>query len=254
MRRQIKEFIGVCAKTLPIRGPIYEFGSRQMDGQIGYSDLRPYFLEHKYIGADYIAGPGVDMVLDLRKIDLPDCSVQTAICLEVLEHVDNPGLAVQELHRIMADDGLLMVSVPMNIRIHGSPHDYWRFTPQGLDVLLKRFPHRFIGHVGSLDYPDNIVAVVSKSPLPLDNFKTAIAAWQRRWRPLGDRVSHAISPWSNLVLPRLLIGDELELWQRRRADANYPALRNFLRLLAPPVLSRLLGRGRKDNDNGNGCP
>jgi SAM-dependent methyltransferase len=251
MRRQIKEFIGVCAKTLPIQGPVYEFGSRQMDGQVGYADLRPLFIEHEYIGADYIAGPGVDIVLDLRNIDLPNNSVQTALCLEVLEHVDDPALAVQELHRIMANDGLLMVSVPMNIRIHGSPHDFWRFTPQGLDVLLQRFPHRFIGHVGRHDYPDNIVAVVSKSPLALARFKPAITAWQKRWCPFRERLSQATPPWSKLLLPRFLIGDELELWLRRRTDANYPALRNFLRLLAPPLLSRLLGRGNKEKGNGS---
>ena len=242
MRRQIKEFIGLCAGTLDLRGPIHEFGSRQMDGQVGYSDLRPFFPGQGYVGADYIAGPGVDLVLDLRNIDLPSNSVHTAICLEVLEHVDAPTQAVSELNRIMSETGVLIVSVPMNIRIHGSPHDYWRFTPQGLDTLLKVFEHRFVGFVGRDDYPDNIVAVVSKSPLHLDRFEPAYLQWQKRWRPFWYGPAQAMAPISRALLPRILIGDELELWLRRRSDPGYPTFRSFVRLLAPPWMSKLLRR------------
>lgn len=242
MRRQIKEFIGICARTLDLQGPIYEFGSRQMDGQVGYSDLRPFFPNHSYVGADYIAGPGVDVVLDLRKINLPDRIINTAFCLEVLEHVDDPTKAVQELHRVMTDDGLLIVSVPMNIKIHGSPYDYWRFTPEGLDTLLKLFPHRFVGYVGRDDYPDNIVAVVSKSALDLQRFAPENEQWKKRWRPTWYVVQQTTAPFRRILLPRILTGDELELWLRRKSDPHYPTVKNFIRLLVPPWISLLLKR------------
>lgn len=247
MRRQIKDFVQVCASTIRLQGPVYEFGARQMDGQVGYADIRPFFQGMKFIGADYIEGPGVDVVIDLRQMDLPDDSIKTAFCLEVLEHVDDVQKAVSELHRVMASDGVLIISVPMNIRIHGSPHDYWRFTPEGLNHLLKEFEYRFIGSVGRDDYPDNILAVVSKHPIDLSAFKIAFADYSRRWTPHWYSVRLKVTPMARLVLPRIFLGDELELWLRRRKDTNYPATRQFARLLLPPILSRLWqGQHRQD--------
>jgi hypothetical protein len=38
MRESIKEFVKICAETLPIIEPIYEFGSLQVPGQEGFAD------------------------------------------------------------------------------------------------------------------------------------------------------------------------------------------------------------------------
>lgn len=239
MRRQIKDFAGLCAHHLPLTSPIYEFGARQMDGQVGYSDLRPLFPGMTYIGADYVEGPGVDVVIDLRQIHLPDRSIRTAFCLEVLEHVDDVHSAVAELYRVMSDDGILIVSVRMNIRIHGSPHDYWRFTPSGLDHLLQAFKTRFIGHVGRDDYPENIIAVVSKGTLDLATFEAAYDHFRLRWTPWSYRVKTKFLPLARQVLQRFLRDDELGLWMRQRVDPGYPWARQLMRLLLPPLLSRV---------------
>jgi hypothetical protein len=45
MRELIKEFASIVSTKLPINGPIYQFCALQVDGQEGYSDLRPYFKE-----------------------------------------------------------------------------------------------------------------------------------------------------------------------------------------------------------------
>lgn len=241
MRRQIKDFVKICSTSLDVKGPVYEFGSRQMSGQVGYSDIRPFFSGKGYVGADYIEGPGVDVVLDLRNINLPAGSVNTAFCLEVLEHVDEPARAVDELYRVLADDGILIVSVPMNIRIHGSPYDYWRFTPQGLDVLLKKFQYRFVGYVGREDYPDNIVAVVGKKPINFEKFNESYMEWQSNWRPFLHDVLVNLMPYIRPITPRIFIGDEFELWKRRRDEPGYPAFFKFIKMLSPPIVARAIG-------------
>lgn len=64
-------------------------------------------------------------------------SYDSALCLEVLEHVPNPSRAIAEIHRILKPGGVLIVSVPHLSRLHDEPYDYFRFTIHGLRYLLE---------------------------------------------------------------------------------------------------------------------
>ncbi len=61
------------------------------------------------------------------------------ICEQVLEHVSNPLTAVCTLRRLCKDDGHVYVSTPFLVRLHtrASGGDFWRFTPDGMSVLLR---------------------------------------------------------------------------------------------------------------------
>jgi SAM-dependent methyltransferase len=59
------------------------------------------------------------------------------LCEQVLEHVVDPLKAVDTLARLCAADGHLFVSTPFLIRLHNHPGDFWRFTPAGLELLLR---------------------------------------------------------------------------------------------------------------------
>ena len=83
----------IAAESLPIRGPVYEFGSLQVPGQEGFADLRPLFPDKEYVACDMRTGPGVDQILNLHGIDLPPESVGTVLCLDTLEHVEYPRTA-----------------------------------------------------------------------------------------------------------------------------------------------------------------
>ena len=59
------------------------------------------------------------------------------ICEQVLEHVPDPLKAVRTLRRLCRPDGHVYVSTPFLVRLHDWPGDYWRFTPDGLALLLR---------------------------------------------------------------------------------------------------------------------
>lgn len=59
------------------------------------------------------------------------------ICEQVLEHVVNPIVAVHTLHELLRPNGVLIVNTPFLVKVHPVPGDYWRFTPDGLEVLLR---------------------------------------------------------------------------------------------------------------------
>jgi len=59
------------------------------------------------------------------------------ICEQVLEHVVDPVTAVETLRRLCKPDGRVFVSTPFLIRLHDFPGDFWRFTPSGMEILLR---------------------------------------------------------------------------------------------------------------------
>ena len=53
------------------------------------------------------------------------------------EHVPEPGAFLAEASRCLRPGGRLLLTVPFAARWHYIPHDYWRFTPSGLERLLS---------------------------------------------------------------------------------------------------------------------
>jgi SAM-dependent methyltransferase len=181
MRPHLRRFVRVCRDTLSLHEPIYEFGSLQVQGDDELENLRTIFPAADYVGSDMRPGAGVDVVLDLHQLDLPDETVGTALCIDTLEHVEYPRQAVREMHRVLRKDGILVMSSVMNFPIHGYPNDYWRFTPAGFHSLLNIFDSCFVGHTGPDAFPHSIVGIGFKGvSVSLEAFTPAFQAWQHR--------------------------------------------------------------------------
>lgn len=69
--------------------------------------------------------------------EVPGERFDSIVCHQVLEHVVDPAAAAGELARVLKPGGRLVVSVPHLSRRHELPHDYFRFTPEGLKRLLE---------------------------------------------------------------------------------------------------------------------
>ena len=81
MRNHLRRFIELTNETINLQAPIFEFGALQVHGNSALEDLRPPFPAKSYVGCDMRPGPGVDRVLNLHHLDLPDGAVGTAICI-----------------------------------------------------------------------------------------------------------------------------------------------------------------------------
>jgi SAM-dependent methyltransferase len=80
----------------------------------------------------------VKFIGDIHNMNvLMDKTYDTAICLEVLEHIKDPFKALKEIHRILKKDGYLIISVPHLSRLHEEPHDYFRYTKYGLQYSIE---------------------------------------------------------------------------------------------------------------------
>lgn len=66
----------------------------------------------RYVTAD-LQPEGVDVQLDVMRLDLPDGAFDAIICSHVLEHVTDDAAAMAELWRITAPGGWCLVMVPI---------------------------------------------------------------------------------------------------------------------------------------------
>src|SRR3954470_15649684 len=186
----LRSFVTDVLRAVQTPDPVVEFGSLQVEPGED-ADLRPLFAGRPFTGTDFRAGPGVDRVEDLRELTLEDSSVGTAVCLETLEHCEDPFAAGRELARVVrADGGVCLVSTPLLLGIHGYPNDFWRFTPEGLRVVLRGFDDVWVQGIGDPGMPLHVVAVAAHGRelgLSLDRLP-ALAAAQARYESAPDRV------------------------------------------------------------------
>lgn len=166
VRPSVLEFARDVAENFPITDPLVEIGARAAPGQEEIADLRRIFRAAEHIGCDIQPGPGVDRVEDVHRLSFDDDTVGTVICLETLEHVADPLRAVQEMHRILRPGGTLAISSLMFFPIHAHPWDYWRFTPEGFELLLEPFESCLVVAQGWPLMPEGVFGVGVKGPDP----------------------------------------------------------------------------------------
>lgn len=210
MRANIRKLVARLDREFPLLEPICEFGAREVAGQEQRA-VRPLFAGREYFGCDLEAGPGVDRVLDLERLALPDASIGTAIALDTLEHVERFWLVAPELHRVLRPGGIAILSSVMYFPIHEYPADYWRFTPDGMRALARPFETILIGSAGLAEFPHSVAAVgIKKGGDP-----TAGVRLQRALEHWSRHEAQGLKEWLSLLLPPIVLA---------------PAYRHFTRL------------------------
>lgn len=146
------------AESFRLPDPILEIGSYQVEGQEDLINLRGLFPGRKYIGVDFRPGPGVDCVANVENLPQATGSVGTVIAFSAFEHVQRFWVGFEEVFRVLRPDGVLLVACPFYFHQHAFPSDYWRFTPQALELLLAKYPTRVLGWHGAARRPQNVWA------------------------------------------------------------------------------------------------
>lgn len=105
---------------------IVEIGSLDVNGSL--RDVAPKGSE--YIGLDFEAGRGVDMILrDAYSLPLADGIADFVVSTSCFEHAQFFWLTFLEALRILKPSGILYINVPSNGYYHRYPTDNWRFYP-----------------------------------------------------------------------------------------------------------------------------
>ena len=112
---------------------VVEIGSQDVNGSL--RDNCP--KEFNYVGVDFVAGKGVDVILDdPYKLPFESNSVDIVISSSCFEHSELFWILFIEIMRVVKEDGLFYLNVPSNGEFHRWPVDCWRFYPDSGRALV----------------------------------------------------------------------------------------------------------------------
>jgi len=131
----------------------------------------------------------VDHVADVHNLcAIPDDRYDALFLLEALEHIERPHDALAAVRRVLRPRGVLALTTVMDFPIHRHPHDYWRFCPDGLAVLLDGFHIEDMTLEGRREKPQGIWVIARKVS---GNERIHNLAWARE----PNRVHNSLTRW-----------------------------------------------------------
>jgi SAM-dependent methyltransferase len=136
-RQGLYEFLEREYSTIPRGARVLAVGAGGEVNQLlaGFSSANGLDL----ISIDIDPARGPEIVGDICKLPLRANAFDVVVLSEVLEHLQSPADGLSNLHGTLKLGGRLILTVPFILPTHDRPHDYFRFTVHGLELLLRDF-------------------------------------------------------------------------------------------------------------------
>jgi len=143
--------------------------------EVGSSEYTAYFGAGRVSRSDVVDiqrdNTSATLIADLcHPGSLPPNSFDCFIFTQTLHLLREPATALANIWQSLAPGGVLLLTVPTISRVDPVEHDYWRFTPLGLQAFLADH------------WPDSVVAIQSYG-----NLTTALST-------LLGLAAHEVSP------------------------------------------------------------
>ncbi|MFH1170781.1 MAG: class I SAM-dependent methyltransferase [Candidatus Vogelbacteria bacterium] len=117
-----------------ITGRVLDLGSGGSPSYYKCLDM----VGREFIKTDYTPRPGVDRVVDFTQpLPFPDASFNTVCIFHALYIAPDPQIVLKEIRRVLVKDGVIVISMPFIANEMPEPHDYHRYTLEGLNLLFS---------------------------------------------------------------------------------------------------------------------
>jgi ubiquinone/menaquinone biosynthesis C-methylase UbiE len=126
---------------------------------------------------------------DLRSIPLENNSVDTIICIQVLEHLPEPWKVLAEFERITKSGGYVFASCPQGEPQHQVPYDFYRYTKYGLKSIFENygFEIEFIKpQKGNLNKISNDVTHTANVLISKGGIQSVFGYYLKLWRGVNS--------------------------------------------------------------------
>ena len=118
-----------------IRGKVLEIGAGHCSRRGSFQPPIENCDDWLYLDINELRQP--DVQATILSLPFQDTVFDTVVCLEVLEYVSDPAVAVNELARVVSRGGYVLLSAPFIHPVDAS-NDYWRFTQHALKRLVEK--------------------------------------------------------------------------------------------------------------------
>lgn len=108
------------------------------DGTAGYGEMAAV-EGAEWLETDVSLAGRARVVCDASDLPFEDGQFDLVICIAVLEHVLEPQRCVDEVHRVLRDDGLVYATTPFMQQVHMGEYDFTRYTRSGHRWLFRCF-------------------------------------------------------------------------------------------------------------------
>jgi len=205
MQEHVCAFIQSVSEAFQLQGPICEFGYSPGVDPSGGATLEGSFPEKGYLASQECEPAEIDRLEDLVRLPFPNGAVRTVISINTLEHVFEPRRAMEEMIRILAPGGLLIISSASAAESRARPDCYWQPTPHAIQRLLAGLQTTLIGWQGANPCAHTLFGIASKPPVAetfLASVNRFLDGFQRRLDEAGSqsgwwqRLKRLLTDWS----------------------------------------------------------
>ncbi len=129
-------------------------GSRILDAGAGEQQFMRFCNHLKYVSQDFAEYDGLgdnkglqtktwdygklDIISDITAIPEQNESFDAIMCVEVFEHIIDPGTAISEFYRLLKKNGKLILTAPFCSLTHFAPYHYYSgFNKYFYEKILK---------------------------------------------------------------------------------------------------------------------
>jgi len=124
-----------------LEGTVIELGGyKKLNHSAFATHAKKYVVTN--ISGDY------DEFVDVLNMKYADNSIDSFVCVAVLEHISDPWKAIQEIRRCLKPSGRLLLVAPFMYYQHGVPDDFYRFSSSALSKMLEGFNILRFEHLG----------------------------------------------------------------------------------------------------------
>ncbi len=144
LRKHVQHFEASIEEAAAAFAGSLKPGARVLDAGAGEGNYKTHFSRQWYVGLDLGVGDTkwdysrLDVIGDLIHLPFSDRTFDAAVNIVTLEHVTDPARVLCELGRTLVSGGRILLVAPMEWEEHQQPHDYFRFTRYGLNLLLTQ--------------------------------------------------------------------------------------------------------------------
>jgi uncharacterized protein YbaR (Trm112 family) len=96
-------------------------------------------LDSNLINLDIYSHENADVAADAHHLPFLEDSLDGVWLCAVMEHLSRPFDVAAECFRVVKPGGFVLITVPFIQPRHGSPHDYFRYTLDGLRSVFRQF-------------------------------------------------------------------------------------------------------------------